>query len=65
MSWQFSPYVAVLFLTTLLLLIVAYFTLRLRDQPGGLPLGLLVLAVAEQAQPMSKTSAAKLWTIAR
>ena len=47
MDWQFSSYVAILFLNLLLSLIVAHFTLRLRDKPGGLPLGLLMLAVAE------------------
>ena len=47
MDWQFSSYIAILFLNLLLSLIVAHFTLRLRDKPGGLPLGLLMLAVAE------------------
>jgi len=47
MDWQFSSYIAILFLSSLLSLIVAHFTLRLRDKPGGLPLGLLMLAVAE------------------
>ena len=46
MGWQLSSYVALLFLTSLLSVVVAYFVLRRRAKPGGLPLGLLMLAVA-------------------
>jgi len=58
MSWQFSPYVAALLLTVLLSVIAAYFALRLRDKPGGLPLGLLMLAVAEWSFALALESAA-------
>jgi PAS domain S-box-containing protein len=47
MNWLLSLYVAALFLVSLLLGIVSYAALRQRNKPGGLPLSLLMLAVAE------------------
>lgn len=47
MSWAFSVYVGCLFVNAAFCVGLAVFTLRLRDRPGGLPLGLLLLAIAE------------------
>jgi PAS domain S-box-containing protein len=45
MKWWFSLYVALLFVTASLTGGVAWFTLRQHKRPGGLPLGLLMLAI--------------------
>jgi len=46
-SWAFSLYVGCLFVNAAFCVGLAVSTLRLRDRPGGLPLGLLLLAIAE------------------
>jgi PAS domain S-box-containing protein len=66
MSWHLSLYIAVSFSTALLSNIVSYMALRQRDKPGGLPLGLLMLAVAEWSfsagiEVLSETIPAKVF----
>jgi PAS domain S-box-containing protein len=46
-SWVFRLYIAFLLLNAVFTTVLAISTFRLRHQPGGLPLSLLMLAVAE------------------
>lgn len=47
MGWHLSLYVVVSFFAALLSSIVSYIALRQRGKSGGLPLGLLMLAMVE------------------
>src|SRR5205823_3578954 len=47
MQWQFTPYVIPLILSVIVSIWVAIVAWRRRSMPGALPLGLLMLGVAE------------------